>query len=219
MEFRGSTGFGLAHFEAGLKQWGLSMQNDIADGTRWAIAQGIANPKRICIAGASYGGYATLMGLINDPDLYQCGIEWLGVTDIELMYTGTWFSKSDASPGYLRYGMPNMIGDPIKDATQLKATSPIQQAARIHHPLLLAYGRDDKRVPIYHGKKFYSAVKRTNKQVEWIDYSGEGHGWSLPKNRIDFWQRVEKFLSKYIGQAPAPTNSPNEISKSSLESE
>src|SRR5204863_169367 len=79
----------------------------------------------------------------------------------------------------------------------------VNRYARIHQPLLLAYGREDKRVPIYHGKKFYSAVTRTNKQVEWIDYSGEGHGWSLPKNRIDFWQRVEKFLNKQIGHAPA----------------
>jgi dipeptidyl aminopeptidase/acylaminoacyl peptidase len=204
VEFRGSTGFGHAHFEAGLKQWGLAMQNDIADGTRWAIAQGIADPKRICIAGSSYGGYAALMGLVNDPDLYRCGVEWSGVTDIELMYTGTWFSKSDASSGYLRYGMPLMVGDRAKDAAQLKATSPIQQAARIHQPLLLAYGREDKRVPIYHGKKFYAAVTRTNKQVEWIDYSGEGHGWSLPKNRIDFWQHVEKFLGKNIGAAAQP---------------
>jgi dipeptidyl aminopeptidase/acylaminoacyl peptidase len=205
VEFRGSTGFGIRHFEAGLKQWGLGMQNDIADGTRWAIDQGIADPRRICIAGSSYGGYATLMGLVNDPDLYRCGIDWIGVTDIELMYTGTWFSKSDASPGYLRYGMPVLIGDPVKDAAQLKATSPIQQAARIQQPLLLAYGKEDRRVPIYHGKKFYSAVTRTNKQVEWVAYGGEGHGWSLPKNRIDFWQRVERFLDKHIGQPPAGT--------------
>jgi dipeptidyl aminopeptidase/acylaminoacyl peptidase len=205
VEFRGSTGFGLKHFEAGLKQWGLAMQNDIADGTRWAIAKGYADPKRICIAGASYGGYAALMGLVNDPDLYRCAFEWLGVTDIELMYTGTWFSKSDASPGYLRYGMPVMIGDRVKDAEQLKATSPIKQAARIHQPLLLAYGGEDKRVPIHHGKKFRSAVTRTNEQVEWVEYSDEGHGWSLPKNRIDFWGRVEKFLHQHIGQpAEAP---------------
>ncbi|MES2901905.1 MAG: alpha/beta fold hydrolase [Pseudomonadota bacterium] len=199
VEFRGSTGLGVAHFEASFKQWGLAMQHDIADGTRWAIEQGIADPKRICIAGSSYGGYATLMGLVNDPDLYRCGFEWLGVTDIELMYTGTWFTKSDLDEGTLRYGMPVMIGDVVKDAAQLKATSPIQQAARIRQPLLLAYGAEDKRVPLFHGKKFYSAVTRTNKQVEFVDYSGEGHGWSLPKNRIDFWQRVEKFLDKHIG--------------------
>jgi acetyl esterase/lipase len=199
VEFRGSTGFGLHHFEAGLKQWGLAMQDDIADGTRWAIDQGIADPKRICIAGASYGGYATLMGLVNDPDLYRCGIDWIGVTDIELMYTGTWFSKPDYSEDYLRYGMPFLIGDPVKDAEQLKATSPIQQASRIHQPLLLAYGEEDKRVPLYHGKKFYAALRRSNKQVEWVTYSGEGHGWSLATNRIDFWQRVERFLDRQIG--------------------
>jgi dipeptidyl aminopeptidase/acylaminoacyl peptidase len=199
VEFRGSTGFGLHHFEAGLKQWGLAMQNDIADGTHWAIDQGIADPKRICIAGASYGGYATLMGLVNDPDLYRCGIDWAGVTDIELLYTGTWFSRPEYSEGYLRYGMPFLIGDLEKDAEQLKATSPIQQASRIRQPLLLAYGEEDKRVPVYHGKKFYAAVKRNNKQVEWVTYDGEGHGWSLAKNRIDFWQRVERFLDRQIG--------------------
>jgi dipeptidyl aminopeptidase/acylaminoacyl peptidase len=209
VEFRGSTGFGFRHLEAGLKQWGLAMQNDIADGTRWAIVQGFADPRRICIAGASYGGYATLMGLVNDPDLYRCGIDWIGVTDIELMYTGTWYSKPNYSKGYLRYGMPVLIGDPVKDAVQLKATSPIQQAGRITQPLLLAYGEEDERVPLYHGKKFYSAVKRTNTQVEWVTYSGEGHGWSLPENRIDFWRRVERFLDRYIGKRVVVGAGPN----------
>jgi dipeptidyl aminopeptidase/acylaminoacyl peptidase len=206
VEFRGTTGLGIRHFEAGFKQWGLAMQNDVADGTRWAIAQGIADPKRICIAGASYGGYATLMGLANDPDLYRCGVEWLGVTDIELMYTGTWFSKkSDVSEGYMLYGMPTMVGDRVTDAVQLKATSPIQQAARIRQPLLLAYGDEDTRVPLHHGKKFYSAVTRTNGNVEFVSYAGEGHGWTLPKNRIDFWRRVEKFLDKNIGPSSPST--------------
>jgi dipeptidyl aminopeptidase/acylaminoacyl peptidase len=95
--------------------------------------------------------------------------------------------------------MPFLIGDLEKDAEQLKATSPIQQASRIRQPLLLAYGEEDKRVPVYHGKKFYAAVKRNNKQVEWVTYDGEGHGWSLAKNRIDFWQRVERFLDRQIG--------------------
>jgi len=199
VEFRGSTGFGAKHFEAGLKQWGLAMQNDLADGTRWAIGQGIADPQRICIAGASYGGYAALMGLINDPSLYRCAINWMGVTDIKLMFTGTWLSKSDLSEAYLQYGMPVLIGDTKKDAAQLHATSPIQQASRIHQPVLLAYGGEDKRVPIHHGKQFYSAVKKQNSQVEWVEYSEEGHGWRLPENRIDFWRRVERFLDKQIG--------------------
>jgi dipeptidyl aminopeptidase/acylaminoacyl peptidase len=198
--FRGSTGFGARHFVAGWKQWGLKMQDDIADGTRWAIAKGIADPKRICIAGASYGGYATLMGLVKDPDLYRCGVDWVGVTDIQLLYDGHWSFKSDMSDEWKSYGMPEMVGDPVKDAAQLAATSPLQQAARITQPLLMAYGGVDHRVPMYHGRKFYDAVTRTNKQVEWIEYQDEGHGWSLPKNRIDFWGRVETFLDKQIGK-------------------
>lgn len=203
VEFRGSAGFGADHYEAGFKQWGLAMQNDIADGTRWAIAQGIADPQRICIAGASYGGYATLMGLLNDPELYRCGFEWLGVTDIEMMYTGIWWDKSDATDSQLEYSMPFMIGDPVKDAAQLRVTSPLRQAARITQPLLLAYGKDDRRVPLVHGRRFYAAVTRTNKQVEWLEYRGEGHGWRQEKNRIDFWQRVESFLYRHLGNATA----------------
>ncbi|RSZ55356.1 S9 family peptidase [Massilia atriviolacea] len=202
-EFRGSTGFGKAHYHAGWKQWGLKMQDDLADAAKWAIAQGIADPKRICIAGASYGGYATLMGLVNDPALFQCGINWVGVTDIKLLYTGHWSFTSDMSAGYLKYGAPALIGDPVKDAAQLHATSPLQQAARIRQPLLLAYGAVDRRVPLYHGKKFVEALKPHNAQVEWVVYEEEAHGWSLPKNRIDFWGRVEKFLQRHIGTAGA----------------
>jgi dipeptidyl aminopeptidase/acylaminoacyl peptidase len=198
--FRGSTGFGAAHFMAGWKQWGLKMQDDIADGTRWAIAQGIADPKRICIAGASYGGYATLMGLVNDPELYRCGVDWVGVTDIQLLYDGSWSFTSDMTDEWKKYGMPELVGDRVKDAEQLAATSPLRQAARIRQPLLMAYGGVDHRVPMYHGRKFYDAVTQTNKQVEWIEYQEEGHGWSLPKNRIDFWTRVQKFLDKNIGK-------------------
>ncbi|WP_442783741.1 alpha/beta hydrolase family protein [Collimonas fungivorans] len=196
-EYRGSTGFGWGHFKAGWKQWGLAMQDDVADGTKWAIAQGIADPKRVCIAGASYGGYATLMGLINDPSLYRCGFEWVGVTDINLMYDVNW---SDISNEYQQYGMPVLVGDQDKDAVQLKATSPLVNAARIKQPLLLAYGGSDERVPIVHGTKFRDAVKATNQNVDWVEYPEEGHGWQLLKNNVDFWTRVEKFLNKNNGK-------------------
>ena len=200
-EYRGSTGFGATHFRAGWKQWGLKMQDDIADGAKWAIAEGIVDPKRICIAGASYGGYATLMGLLNNPELFKCGIDWVGVTDIGLLYTGHWSFQSDMSEGYKQYGMPELVGDMTKDAAQFKATSPLAQAARITQPLLLAYGGADRRVPIYHGRKFYDAVKVGNPNVDMVVYEEEGHGWYLPKNRIDFWTRVEKFLDRNIGTA------------------
>ena len=198
-EYRGSTGYGEAHFRAGWKQWGLAMQDDIADATRWAIAQGKADPKRICIAGSSYGGYATLMGLVRDPDLYKCGIDWVGVTDIDLLYSGDWTRDSDMSAAYKRYGMPALVGDPVKDAAQFTATSPLKQAARITQPLLLACGGADVRVPLYHGRKLYDAVKQTNKQVEWVVYDEEAHGWKLAKTRLDFWGRVERFLQRQIG--------------------
>lgn len=198
-EFRGSTGFGAHHFQAGLKQWGLKMQDDIADGARWAIDQGLVDPKRICIAGASYGGYATLMGLVNDPDLYQCGINWIGVTDMGLLFDSGWVFTSDASDDLKAYTLPQMVGDPVRDAERFAATSPIRQAARITRPLLLAYGGVDQRVPINHGTRFREAVMRTNKQVEWVEYPEEGHGWALEKNSIDFWTRVEKFLDRHIG--------------------
>ena len=198
-EFRGSMGFGDKHFRAGWKQWGLGMQNDIADGARWAIAQGLADPKRICIAGASYGGYATLMGLVNDPGLFKCGVAWVGVTDINLLYDGHWSFNSDVTEGWKQYGMPELVGDQEADAAQFKATSPLEQASRIRQPLLLAYGAVDRRVPLYHGRKLYDAVKPHNPDVEMIVYDDEAHGWALPKTRIDFWSRVEKFLDRNIG--------------------
>ena len=198
-EFRGSAGFGDKLSRAGFKQWGLAMQDDIADATQWAIKQGFADGKRVCIAGASYGGYATLMGLIRYPELYRCGFEWVGVTDIDLMYSIQW---SDFSEQWKGYGMPAMVGDRVKDAAQIAATSPLKLAAQLKQPLLMAYGGEDRRVPIDHGLKMRSALSPHNKNVEWIDYPSEGHGWMLEANDIDFWTRVEKFLDRNLKNAP-----------------
>jgi dipeptidyl aminopeptidase/acylaminoacyl peptidase len=196
-EFRGSTGFGARHFAAGFREWGRAMQDDIADGARWAIAQSIADPKRICIAGASYGGYATLMGLANDPDLYRCGIEWVGVTDIGLMFSVDW---SDMTNEVKHFSLSRLIGDPKVDAERLDAVSPIRNADKIRQPLLMAYGEYDRRVPLVHGEKFRDAVKPHNSQVEWVVYPYEGHGWYRAETRIDFWNRVEKFLALHLGK-------------------
>lgn len=198
-EYRGSIGFGASHFRAGWKQWGLAMQDDVTDATRWAVSQGIADGKRICIAGASYGGYAVLMGLAKAPDLYRCGVEWAGVTDLALKYKDHWSFISDAPADWRQFGLPVLVGDLEKDAEQLKATSPVTLASSIRQPLLMAYGNSDYRVPIVHGNRFYDAVKGNNPQAEMIVYDGEGHGWGLSKNRYDFWNRVEKFLDKHIG--------------------
>ena len=196
-EYRGSMGYGTALFKAGWKQWGLAMQNDVADGVKWAVAQGLADPKRVCIAGASYGGYAVLMGLINDPQVYRCGIDWVGVTDIDLIYTANW---SDLSTAWATYGMPKLIGDREADAAQLKATSPILNAGKIHAPLLMAYGGKDSRVPQVHGEKMRDALAaHSTANVQWVLYDQEGHGWRAVATRIDFWNRAATFLDGNIG--------------------
>lgn len=198
-EFRGTTGYGDKLFRAGLKQWGLKMQDDIADSVKWAVAQGVADARRVCIMGASYGGYATLMGLVNDGDTYRCGVAWAAVSDLPL-FLGTNLSiLSDVSHEFRKYGAPILIGDLQKDAAQLAATSPLKQVSRIKRPLLLAHGSDDLRVPMTHYNKLRSALKDNKADVEFVEYVGEGHGWSVMENRLDFWTRVEKFLDKHIG--------------------
>ena len=198
-EFRGSTGYGFKHFQAGWRQWGLAMQDDVADATRWAIAKGLADPGRVCVAGASYGGYATLMALVRESDLFKCGIAWVAVTDINLLFTANW---SDTTDSARRYGMRTMIGDPEIDAAQLKAASPLANASNIKQPLLLAYGGTDLRVPLEHGRRFRDAVTVSNPNVEWVVYGDEGHGWSKLETRIDFWTRVEQFLRANLGPSP-----------------
>ena len=198
-EFRGSKGFGSKLFRAGWKQWGLAMQDDVADAARWAIAQGLADPKRICIAGASYGGYATLMGLIRDPALFRCGVEWAGVTDLDMLFTSMTWDQEDLARDY---GLPVLIGDRAKDAAQFAATSPLKLAARLEQPLLMAHGGLDQVVPIGHGTKMRNALRAHNPNVEWIEYPDEGHGWMLEANRIDFWSRVERFLDTHLKNAP-----------------
>jgi len=193
-EFRGSAGFGADHMKAGFKQWGQSMQDDLADAALWSASQGWTDPKRVAIMGASYGGYATLMGLIKNPEIFRCGVEWAGVTDLALMFK----DNSDASEEYMKYGMRAMIGDPEKDAAMFRENSPLEQAARLKQPLLMAHGLEDLRVPIIHATKFHDAVSKTNSHVEWVNYLDEGHGWREEESSIDFWKKVEAFLAKNL---------------------
>ena len=199
-EFRGSLGYGHKHFRAGWQQWGQTMQDDLADAARWAIARGIADPGRIAIMGGSYGGYATLMGLVNNPELFRCGINYVGVTDIDLMFSVSW---SDIGAEAKRYGMAQLIGDPVADAARFKTNSPLQQAKRITQPLLMAYGQRDQRVPLIHGEKLRDALRGHNKAVDWVVYPDEGHGWYRVDTRLDFWGRVERFLAQHL--APRTT--------------
>jgi len=196
-EFRGSTGYGHAHFRAGFKQFGQAMQDDVADALRWAQAQGIASDKA-CIAGASYGGYSTLMGLIKDPGLYRCGVAWIALSDLDLYLSGSWWVRDDLPDWGRQYQLPEMVGDPVKDADMIAANSPVKQAARIKAPLLLAFGEDDRRVPLAHGERLRKAMREAGNDPVWVTYRGEGHGFAVLKNRVDFAERMEAFLAKYL---------------------
>lgn len=197
-EMRGSTGYGHAHYSAGFKQFGQAMQNDVADALRWAQSQGLASSKA-CIAGASYGGYSTLMGLINDPDLFRCGVAWLAVTDLDLYVSGSWRVTDDISSAGRKYTLPELVGDPVKEAAMIAKYSPVKQAARIKAPLLLAFGEDDRRVPLEHGRRLREALQAAGNDPVWVTYPGEGHGFSVDKNSVDFARRMEAFLAKYLG--------------------
>ena len=195
-EFRGSTGYGSVHFRAGWKQWGRAMQDDVADAWLWAKAKGWAD--RACIAGASYGGYSTLMGLVRNPELYRCGVAWVALTDPFLYLKGSWWTRDDISDEGRRYSLPAMVGDAEKDAEMLTAASPLAQAARIKAPLLLAFGQDDLRVPLEHGKRLREAMQKAGNEPEWVVYPGEGHSWRLPQTRTDFARRMERFLAEHL---------------------
>lgn len=195
-EFRGSEGFGDQHLRAGFKKWGTAMQDDVADAVRWAAEKRIIDGKRVCIAGASYGGYATLMGSIRYPGMYRCGVAWVAVTDPRLLFESIW--RSDSSRESREYSLPTMIGDPVQDAAMLKEATPVERAREIRVPMLLAFGAEDVRVPIDHADRIRAAMRASGNEPEFIVYSGEGHGWFKVENRIDFWSRVEKFLAKNL---------------------
>jgi dipeptidyl aminopeptidase/acylaminoacyl peptidase len=190
---RASTGFGAKLFRAGWKQWGLAMQDDVTDGVLDLVKRGVVDGKRVCLAGASYGGYLTMMGLAKEPELFRCGINWVGVTDPAFMFTVTWTDFNRVDAGRFTRGL--LIGDPDKDADQFKRTSPVARAAEIKQPVLMAYGALDDRVPLINGEAMRDALRPHNKNVEWVVYPDEGHGWLQESSDIDFWSRVEKFLA------------------------
>lgn len=206
-EFRGSAGYGEAHLRAGWKQWGQAMQDDIADALRWAAAAGRVDGQRACIMGASYGGYAALMGLVRHPDLYRCGIAEMAVTDLVRFVQGSWWWRDDIADEGRRYDLPAMVGDPDKDADMLRANSPVLQAARIKAPVLLVHGGADRRVPMVHARDMRKALQAAGNEPEWLVFDLEGHGWYKPENQVIHARRVEEFLAKHLGPA-APQGVP-----------
>lgn len=196
-EFRGSTGYGDDHYRAGWKQWGQAMQDDVADALLWAQKQGLAS-NNACIAGASYGGYSTLMGLVRHPELYKCGVAWVAVTDPSLYLKGGWGIIDDIDNSTRRYMLPQMVGDIDKDAEMLAANSPLLRAKEIKAPLFLAFGESDRRVPLEHGERLRAALTKAGRPPEWITYANEGHSWRQVGTQVDFARRMEKFLARHL---------------------
>lgn len=202
-EFRGSDGYGRAHMEAGFRQWGQAMQDDVADALLWAREKGLAND-HACIAGGSYGGYSALMGLVRHPELYRCGSAWVAVTDLFLFLEGSWWVRDDISALGRRHSLPVMVGDADKDRAMLLANSPLAQAARITAPVQLIWGSLDQRVPIAHGERLRRALQAAGRPPEWIVYWDEAHGFARGENRVDMAQQLERFLRRHLQPGPAP---------------
>jgi dipeptidyl aminopeptidase/acylaminoacyl peptidase len=203
VNFRGSGGYGLAFEKAGYREWGARMQDDLTDATRWAIAQGIARPGRICLYGASYGGYAALMGVAREPDLYRCAIGLAGVYDLELLRSSGDIPGSRFGKAYL----DKVLGD---DAAVLRSRSPTHLAAAIRAPVMLIHGKVDTRADYAHAKAMKDALEQHDKPFEWVALSGEGHGIYDESTRVEVYDRILAFLARHLGQAgePAPTPQP-----------
>jgi dipeptidyl aminopeptidase/acylaminoacyl peptidase len=198
LNFRGSGNHGRAYQEAGARQWGASMQDDLTDATQWAIAQKIADPARICIYGASYGGYAALMGAAREPDLYRCAVGYVGVYDLVQMHRQD--SRTSIS-------MRHFANDWIGERDALAARSPVNLAHRIRASVLLAAGGLDRIAPISHSRQMERALVKAGVPVETLYYDTEGHGFYTLEHRREFYARLLDFLGRHLGgarAAPAP---------------
>jgi acetyl esterase/lipase len=210
-EFRGSDGFGRRFKEAGYRQFGRAMQDDITDGVKYLVDQGIADRGRICIYGASYGGYAAMWGVINTPDLYRCGASYAGVSDLVDQVSFSFLNDSTIASRELSR---RMVGDPDTMRDQLKQVSPIEYAADVRVPLLVAHGERDHRVLFSQSRRFVERLRGLGKDVEWMPMVGVGHGFGWTSDRMRFNAALLSFLQRHIGNenvasgsseaAPAP---------------
>ena len=193
MNFRGSTGYGREFWERSFKEWGKSMQDDITDGVNWLIDEGIADPKRIAIYGASYGGYATLAGLTFTPDLYACGVDYVGVSSL--------FTFMESIPPYwelYRTMLYEMVGHPEKDKDLLSSASPLLHIDKIKVPLFIAQGANDQRVKKSESDQIVEALQKAGVDVPYMVKDNEGHGFYNEENQFDFYRAMEKFLNKHM---------------------
>ncbi|MBI9110513.1 S9 family peptidase [Maridesulfovibrio ferrireducens] len=195
VNFRGSTGYGREFWEKGFKQWGRTMQNDLTDAVKWAIDQNIADPEKVAIYGASYGGYATLAGLTYTPDLYACGIDYVGPSNLfTLMNSFPPYWESEKDRFY------TMVGDPVRDKKLLEEISPAFHVDQITAPLFVAQGANDPRVKKAESDQIVEALQKRGIAVEYMVKDNEGHGFMNQENKFEFYEAMETFLNKHLLQ-------------------
>jgi dipeptidyl aminopeptidase/acylaminoacyl peptidase len=194
LNFRGSGNYGRDYMNAGARQWGRTMQDDLTDATRWAIKEQIADPARICIYGASYGGYAAVMGVAKESSLYACAVGYVGVYDLEKMH------KDDASHSR---SWRTWTSEWLGDRAALADVSPVNLAGRIEAPVFLAAGGQDERAPVEHTRRMEKALKEAGVPVESLYFKSEGHGFFTEPHRREYYTRLLAFLSTHLGGAKA----------------
>lgn len=200
-QFRGTNGFGRDLQVSGYGQWGLAMQDDITAGVHWLIDHKIADPARICIVGASYGGYAALWGLAKTPDLYKCGVSLAGPSDIGEFLADDSDRNNDPKT---REILAWRVGDAKSMKGKFDSVSPLKHADRITAPLLLVHGKQDERVPISHSTRMLSAMQDLHKDVEWLPFSYEPHGIFQPDDVRRWYGAMFSLFERTIGPGVAP---------------
>jgi dipeptidyl aminopeptidase/acylaminoacyl peptidase len=199
VNYRGSTGFGLKFFNAGNNEYGRGMQQDLYDAVQWAIDQKIVDPKRIAAMGWSGGGFATLCALEMRPDLFACGVDVVGPSDQTANFRSFPSYWSIVMPRWRRRG-----GDFDHDEELNRKVSPLYHVDKICAPLLIGQGKNDPRVAIATSDAMVAALRKAKRQVTYVVYSDEGHGFNRPENNLDFYGRVEEFLAKHLGGRAEP---------------
>ncbi len=194
VNFRGSTGYGKKHINAADREWGGAMQDDLTDAVGWLVERGIADPKRLAIYGGSYGGYAVLSGLTGTPDLFACGVDIVGPSNLI-----TWMNTIPPYWKPFEAMLHRQVGHPVRDEVFLKERSPLFHVDRIRAPLLIAQGKNDPRVKREESLQIRDALRKAGKKVEFIEFPDEGHGFARPENRIRFYALAERFLAEHLG--------------------
>ncbi len=191
--FRGSTGYGKRFWMASFKEWGGKMQDDVSDGVKYLVEQGVADPKKVCIYGGSYGGYATLAGVAFTPELYACAVDYVGVSNL--------FTFLKTIPPYWKPfldQMYDMVGHPDRDRALLEARSPVFHVDRIKAPLMVLQGAKDPRVNIDESNQIVNALKARGVEVQYIVKDNEGHGFANEENRFDAYEAMEAFFGRHL---------------------